>query len=180
MKVYLMRHGETNWNKEKKMQGMVDIELNDQGRKKAISNQKKFKKLNIDLIISSPLKRAKETAKLVSEGTNTPIIYNEKLVERSYGNLEGKNYKGKEIYENHDTYSLIENTNFENIERVKDLLKRVWEALDEIKEKYPNKNILIVSHGGTSRAINAYFNGIPENKTLKPTNMKNAEIIKLN
>ena len=174
-----MRHGETDWNKEKKMQGRTDIELNETGRKQAIKSQEEFKKLNIDLIISSPLKRAIETAKIVSKGSNVPIIYKEELKERSYGNLEGKCYKNKDIYGNHKTYSLIENTNFENIETVKDLCKRVWKALDEIKEKYSDKNILLVSHGGTSKAIKAYFDGIPKDKILKETNLKNAEIIEL-
>ncbi len=179
MKIYLMRHGETNWNKEKRMQGRTDIELNENGRQQAISAREKFERLNIDLIISSPLIRAKQTAKLVSEGTNIPIIYKEELMERGYGELEGKIIKGDAFYKNDSTYDLEKNTNIYNIETVKILCKRIWNLLDEIKEKYPDKNILLVSHGGTSRAIKAYFEGIPENKVLKPANIKNAEIIEL-
>ena len=68
------------------------------------------------------------------------------------------------------------NYNEHNIEPIQDVCKRVWNLLDEIKEKYKDRNVLIVTHGGTCRAINAYFNGIEEDGNIPSANIKNCEI----
>lgn len=68
------------------------------------------------------------------------------------------------------------NWNKQNIEPIQDICKRVWEVLDEIKEKYNDKNVLLVTHGGTCRAINAYFNGIGEDGHVQSAKIKNCEI----
>ena len=68
------------------------------------------------------------------------------------------------------------NWNKQNIEPIQDICKRVWEVLDEIKEKYNDKNVLLVTHGGTCRAINAYFNGIGKDGHVQSAKIKNCEI----
>lgn len=74
MKLYVMRHGQTSWNVQGKIQGMTDIELNDVGIKQAEDKKEEFNKLDIDLIIASPLKRALKTAQIVSEDKKVDII----------------------------------------------------------------------------------------------------------
>ena len=69
-----------------------------------------------------------------------------------------------------------ENSNYQNTEPVVELCKRVWGFLDEVKEKYNDKNVLLVTHGGTMRTINAYFNGIDENGLLPKIEAVNCEI----
>ena len=79
MKIYVTRHGQTDWNLEGKTQGRVDIELNEVGIKQAKQTKEKLKNIDIDLIICSPLKRAKKTAEIINEGRNIPIIYDEEI-----------------------------------------------------------------------------------------------------
>lgn len=70
MKIYVLRHGQTSWNVDRKIQGKQDIELNEVGIKQAYSAKGKFNKLNIDLIMCSPLKRTKQTADIINEDKN--------------------------------------------------------------------------------------------------------------
>jgi len=68
--LYIVRHGETEWSKEKKIQGRVDVPLNEKGRQQAIEIKEKLQNEKIDLIISNSLKRTAETAKIISEDSN--------------------------------------------------------------------------------------------------------------
>ena len=89
--LYIMRHGKTEWNELHKLQGRTDIPLNEEGRQMAKIAGEKYKDINFDVCYCSPLVRAKETAKLVLEGRNVPIIYDERLREMSFGIYEGTN-----------------------------------------------------------------------------------------
>ncbi len=179
MKIYVMRHGQTDWNVEGKAQGRTDIELNNTGIEQARQAKEQIEKYKIDLIICSPLKRARKTAEIVNETANCKIINDERIIERSFGCMEGK--KGEEwkkIMEDKkhtiSNYNLCENE--QNIEPMKEMCTRVWNLLDEVKENYNDKNILLVTHGGTCRAINAYFNGIGEDGYVQGVDIKNCEI----
>ena len=158
MRLLVVRHGETDWNVERKMQGHVDIELNSNGIRQANALRDNLEKqnYNIDLIISSPLKRAKKTAEIISNG-KIKIIYSDKIVERGFGELEGaKIEKSKEATIN-DLYDINYHGSIKGLESLSDLCERTSEFLNEVKEKYNDKNVMIVTHGGTIRAINAYF-----------------------
>ena len=175
MKLYVIRHGQTDWNVKEKCQGRTDIELNNTGIKQAQNAKEQLKKYKIDLIICSPLKRTRKTAEIINETINSEIIIDERIIERGYGNLEGKtDEEWKEIVG--DNVSIVNyynlNWNKQNIEPIQDICKRVWEVLDEIKEKYNDKNVLLVTHGGTCRAINAYFNGIGEDGHVQSAKIK--------
>ena len=179
MKLYVIRHGQTDWNVKEKCQGRTDIELNNTGIKQAQNAKEQLKKHKIDLIICSPLKRTRKTAEIINETINSEIIIDERIIERGYGNLEGKtDEEWKEIIGDNVSIANYYNLNWnkQNIEPIQDICKRVWEVLDEIKEKYNDKNILLVTHGGTCRAINAYFNGIGEDGHVQSAKIKNCEI----
>ena len=90
MKLYVIRHVQTNWNLKGIIQGQKDIELNDKGINEARKAKDEFNNLKIDLIMCSPLKRAKETAKILNEDKNINIIYKKELTERGLGNFEGE------------------------------------------------------------------------------------------
>ena len=109
MKIYMTRHGETDWNKEGKMQGLTDTELNVTGINQAIETKEKLKKINFDLCISSPLKRASKTAKIII-GDKCNIIYDDLLVERCLGDYEGKNPNEKKM--NHLKFTQIQDVTF--------------------------------------------------------------------
>lgn len=91
MEIYIVRHGETVWNEKKLLQGRTDIELNDKGRELAIITGKNLQHTHFDVVYSSPLKRAHETAKLIVGSRNIPIITNDLIKEMCFGDWEGQN-----------------------------------------------------------------------------------------
>lgn len=172
MKIYVMRHGQTEWNKNGIIQGQQDIELNETGIEQARNQIKIFNEKNIDLIISSTLKRAKKTAQTVSSDKKVEIIYDDRLKERKFGEYEGTPSNFNEDY----LYNTKTNINEKNIETAQELYKRVESILNEVKEKYKDKKVLLVTHGGTTRAIEAYFYGVDKNNIMPPETIKNCEI----
>ncbi len=155
MKIIVIRHGETEWNASSKIQGQRDIELNDNGRKQALMTGEIIKDKKIDLIISSPLKRARETAEIINILLNVPIIEDDRLMERYWGVNEGKTKA--EIQELKKTNPLIEdswdyskNVKYDDIEPMHEFCDRITEFLDEATSKYEGQNLLLVTHGGVS------------------------------
>ena len=185
MEIFVTRHGQTSWNVLGKLQGKTDIELNDEGRGQAREARELIKDKKIDLIITSPLKRAKETAQIINENFNVDILEDERLMERGYGFCEGMTkedrQKLKEINpEINYIWSYNKNIEFQDVESMKDFCIRIYSFLNEIKEKYKDKNILLVTHGGTSVPIKFYFMNyslekLDENNEIK--GLKNCEII---
>lgn len=162
MKVLVTRHGQTEWNVLGKLQGQTDIELNDVGRKQAEEVGKMIQDEKIDLIITSPLKRAKETAEIINKYLNVDIIEDDRIMERRFGKSEGitKEYlriQKIDYPEIKDVWNYNKNIDFNEMEKMHDFCGRVYDFLDEITEKYKDSNILIVSHGGVSVPITCYF-----------------------
>lgn len=170
MSLYIIRHGQTDWNILKKAQGRVDIALNANGREQAKETREKLKNVEIDLIICSPLKRAMQTAEIINCNRNIPIIYDERIIERNCGEFEGRT---KEEYNFEEFWSYKKNINYEKAENVRDFFNRIYLFLDDIKDKYEGKNVLLVTHGGVSIPVNCYFNGIPEDDNLTKAHLKN-------
>lgn len=92
MELYIVRHGETLWNREKRLQGREDIELSENGRKVARLTGEALMDTRIDKIFSSPLKRAYETACLIRNGRDIDIETDDRLRELSFGHFEGQNF----------------------------------------------------------------------------------------
>ena len=90
MHIYLMRHGETDWNIARRMQGHSDIPLNANGLRQARQAAAGMRGLPIDRILTSPLRRAKQTAQAVAAGRGVPVLIEENLIEMGFGALEGK------------------------------------------------------------------------------------------
>jgi len=161
MKLFVLRHGETNENITGMMQGDMDTVLNEKGCCQALSVRDKVLESNIDLVISSPKKRAIKTAELAAP--NIPLILDDRLRSRNHGEFEGM--RRDEININ-DYWNLKKNNQYIKAESVKDLFDRVESLLKEIKEKYNDKNVLLVTHSGIVRILYYYFNGIPEDGDL--------------
>ena len=83
MRILITRHGQTDWNLQKKVQGRADISLNENGKNEAKEIHNKLKDEKIDLIISSPLDRTRETSELIRGDRDIPIILDERIIERS-------------------------------------------------------------------------------------------------
>lgn len=185
MKIYITRHGQTEWNALGKLQGRKDIELNEVGRKQAEMTRDKLKNEKVDLIISSSLKRAKQTAEIINKEFNVDILEDERLVERGYGDFEGitkielKEMKKKDSRID-EACNYIKNISMYNMETMQDLCKRIYDFLDEITTKYKDENVLIVTHGSASIPIKCYFMKYPLEKLVdreKIKGLENCEVV---
>ena len=174
MKLYVIRHGKTRCNAEDRYNCRLDEDINELGIKQAEEAREKVKKLNIDLIICSPMLRTKHTCNIIN-ANNIPIIYDKRLEERDCGKLT--NEKLGEFYYT-DYWNYYSDKKIEGLETIQELFKRVDSFLDEIKEKYKDKNILLVTHGGVARGIYFYFNPIPKDGKLESFGSSNCEIKK--
>ncbi len=175
MKLYLVRHGETDWNKEGKIQGTTDIPLNDNGRMQILKTKEQLQNINFDICISSPLKRAKETAQIITDG-NCQIVYEDLLKERTIGNFEGKTFK--EIpFDIKVFWDYKVNYHENNVQSLKDLLKQSDDFIQKLKSNYNNYNsILIVSHGATIKSLYYNLNGYDENTNFYNFFIENGQI----
>lgn len=162
MKLYITRHGTTEWNIEKRLQGWRDSPLTEEGINRAISLGESLENIDFDVIYTSPQKRALETAKLVRGNRNTEIITYDGLKELGFGTWEGMaldeiDAKYPEEYFRYrnrpELYVPIDGESF------KDLFKRVESFLDEVKTK-DYKNILIVTHGVTIKTLISIIKGL--------------------
>lgn len=177
MKLYVIRHGQTKLNREKRYNNDLDEDINATGVEQAIKASEKVKELAIDLIICSPMQRTKHTMELVNV-KQVPVIYDERLRERAGGALTGTqidNYYFTEYYNYYSTKPI------DGLETLPELFKRVHSFLDEIKLKYRGKNILLVTHGAVARTIQFYFEPMPTDGLLQEVSgQKNCEIKEYN
>ena len=175
MKLLVTRHGQTNWNIEGKIQGSVDNLLNDEGINQAERAREIIKNTKIDLIICSTLTRAKQTAEILNKDRDIRIMYDSRIAERNYGEYEGRKTAEVNIAEFFEYYK---NKPCRNGESIQDLFNRIFGFLDDLKQNYNKYNrILLVSHGDVSRAINCYFNGIPEDGNVQNLMINNCEFV---
>ncbi len=168
--IYLVRHGQTDWNSEGKNQGQTDIELNPEGIIQAEILKKELKDIDFDIVFSSPLKRALKTAQIIHQGS---IITDNRLMERCNGELEGK-YKEYQVVDFTDP----KETRF-NIEALPIFRKRIVDFWDDVLKNHGDKNVLVVTHAGVGIYSQCYFKGEPQNGDYKQYVMKNCDIIKI-
>ena len=175
MNIYAMRHGFTRMNKEKLYNGQVDEDLIEEGIEQAKEARETVKNMDFDVIYCSPLLRAKHTCEIVNS-KNVPVIYDDRLKERTLGELDGKDLP-KEGLTMDDFYNYFYTTEVKGYESIPVLFSRVHSFIDELKNK-DYKNVLIIAHGGILRSIFYYFNEVPEdgNLQLKYKSSKNCQI----
>lgn len=153
MSLYYIRHAETDWNKKLIIQGQIEIPLNEDGIKEARKAHDELLKVHLDLIISSPIGRALETAEIINEGRSLPLLTDDRIKEEYYGKWEGAPRKGEAYLAQRQKIA----TRYPDGESYLDVAARVYSFLNEIKSKYKDKDILVVAHGGISRVVNSYF-----------------------
>ena len=167
MRLYIIRHGETEWNKQKRIQGRGDIPLDEFGRMLARKTATGLAEIPFDVCYSSPLSRAKETATIILEGRDIPIIEDDRIIEMAFGEYEGKccSKSGWNLPEEfHRFFDEPENyvpaPGGENFAEVK---KRTGEFLQELfqKEQYQKSNVLISTHGAALAGMLNYIKGKP-------------------
>ena len=173
MNLYVVRHGQTIWNLERRVQGITDIPLTEEGIKSAEELKELVNTLNIDVVISSPLSRARDTAKILVD-SKLPINTDDRIKERNWGLNEGALIDEIDRW---DCWDVILNTKVQNIECIQDFMYRVSSFLEEIKVKYKDKNVLVVTHSAVIRVIHYMLGSIPEDGNLSRINIPNLRII---
>lgn len=169
--IYIVRHGQTNWNLEGRYTGRTDIPLNNNGIKQANIIKEELKNIRFDKVLSSPLIRTYETAQIIC---NNPIIKDNRIIERYNGDLEGK-LKTK-ITTSIDFNNPNEKNH--NKESIIEFRERIKSFFDEITTLYKGKNILVVTHAGVGIYARCYFEGEPYNNDYSKYKINNCEIIK--
>ncbi len=174
MHLFLVRHGETDWNFFNKLQGKSNIELNDNGRRQAYLVHKQLENVKFDYCFASPLKRAVETAQIISR---LPIITDERLIERGMGELEGKHRKhyNPKLYWNYEI-----NSNLNGVEDLQSLFSRTECFMRDLKNNYADKTILVVSHGATIRALNYIIKGYNSKTNFLDMKIANCCVLEYN
>jgi probable phosphoglycerate mutase len=166
-RIYLTRHGETEWNRQKRFQGSKNSELTEKGILAAELLASRVEEIDLDCIISSPLKRAYQTAEIVRGNKGIDIVKCDGFKEINLGDFEGMRWD--EIEDLHgDVLNKITDDPFDNRypngENLMEFYNRVENSLREIIEKFRDKSVLIVAHGGTINCILSYFRGVKINK----------------
>ena len=183
--LYIIRHGKTDWNEQRKLQGQTDVPLNEEGREMALAAGREYAGIHLDVCYCSPLIRAKETAELFfkERKENIPVIFDRRLIEMGFGVYEG-------VAESFGMLDCPVNVFFKHPEdytvpvdggeSMDELFERTGEFLKE--RVYPDleagKDVLIIGHGAMNSSIicQVKFNsdrsrfweeGIPNCKMIK-------------
>ncbi len=153
MLIYIVRHGETNLNKNGMIQGWIDEPLNESGRFLAGLTGKGMKDIHFDACISSPLVRASETAKIIlkESGNVIDMTFDDRIKEISFGNLEGSLLSKEQM---HQFFSNpFGQDAFPNGESVRKVCARTQDFLDELIARNDDKTYLVSTHGCALRAM---------------------------
>lgn len=194
MRLYIIRHGETPWNSELRLQGQTDIELNEKGRALAVKTASAFSDIPFDLVITSPLCRASETARLVLGERKVCTVVEPRIAEIGFGAMEGKKVR--------DAQGKVTDPAFYNFfynpekyipaaggESISELCARTASFLDDLKgkRKWQGKTILVSTHGAASRALLMHMKhakrsdfwggGVPKNCAVSIADLENGEWI---
>lgn len=181
--LYIMRHGETDWNTRHKLQGRTDVPLNEAGVAKAERARYKYRDVHFDVCYCSPLNRARKTAEIVLSGRNVPIIPDDRLLEMSFGIYEGMEYSFDDppypvdvIFKWPERYIIP----VEGGENFHSLFSRTGEFLKEVAEPQVEKGraVLIVGHAAMNSSIICRIKGIPIEKFWS-ARMENCELMRL-
>ena len=158
--IFLFRHGETDWNLSDRIQGQTDIPLNAEGRLQAQELGKKLVPLKLEIILSSPLIRASETAQIANRQLNIPIIFSDHLKEASLGEVEGMTLT--ELYQLYSKdyflkwrsgLKIYDDINFAGAESKTSIGKRAVDYITEFASDSEFQRIGISTHGFLIRRI---------------------------
>lgn len=159
MLIYLMRHGETDWNKARRMQGQSDIPLNEFGLQLAYETAEGLKEVKFGAIFSSPLIRASVTAGIIAEGRGIPVETDERLIEMNFGSGEGDTFDRAKEDPSHPLHNFfLHPERFSPTDGAEDFASALARLQSFLNEKVlplegTCENVLIVAHGALNRTI---------------------------
>jgi alpha-ribazole phosphatase len=164
MKLYLIRHGQTDWNRQKRYCGQTDLPLNETGRKQVQGLRERFKKIKLDFLYRSDLKRAEETAEIVFPRWKKKIIISPLVRELDFGEWEGCKYE-EILAKNEKAYrAWLDNPTLSappRGESLSSLENRVKTFLCDLLDKFKDETVAVVTHSGPIRVTLCDALGIP-------------------
>jgi broad specificity phosphatase PhoE len=159
-KLLLARHGETDWNRDGRWQGHSDTQLNERGREQARELADAIE--SVDVVYSSDLARALETAEIVAARLGREVRPDRRLRERGFGAWEGLTSLEIEarFAEAHSRWRAGEGFGAEDAEPFDSFAARIHAFLEEVLRLHPDEDVLVVAHGGSIRVIHALATGL--------------------
>jgi len=162
LRLYIARHGETDWNLEHRLQGSTDRPLNETGRRQAVELADALKGIHLDAIYSSTLSRSRETARTVAGSTMT-VKSLDGLRERNYGHYQGGSDTAPEYLRRSNDWT----DRLDDGESLNQLLARSRDGLAQIRREHPTGNVLIVAHRITNQMLLRALLDITPEQTVK-------------
>ncbi len=152
MKIYLIRHGETDWNQQGRFQGREDIALNENGINQAMRCGAALSKGRFRAVITSPLVRARKTGEIVAEHLGVDqLIIEEGIIERDFSKVSGMTPKEREAF-----YASGEKDDKEPWEKMSE---RMFDSLKRYAEQFPTDDIIMISHGASINCVLSVLSG---------------------
>lgn len=176
MTLYIVRHGQSEWNALHKVCGATDSPLTEKGRAQAAETAAKVAQMTkdrpIDLIIASPLSRALETGQMIQAACgNPPLIIDERLREINFGNNEGRDTRDPDF----QAEKRIFPRRHPNGESMLEFTHRIYSVLDELRDRYPDRCVLLACHNGILRTAQSYFHDMTNEEFMSYV-VKNASV----
>ena len=162
LRLYIARHGETDWNLEHRLQGSTDRPLNETGRRQAVELAAALKGIRLDAIYSSTLSRSRDTARTVAGNTMT-VKSLDGLRERNYGHYQGGSDTAPEYLRRSNDWT----DRLDDGESLNQLLARSRDGLAQIRREHPTGNVLIVAHRITNQMLLRALLDITPEQTVK-------------
>lgn len=167
--LYVVRHGQTDWNKEGRLQGRQGLSLNDEGIAQASRLKERLQHTRFDMVYSSPQERSIQTAEII---TGLDIRIDRRLDVFDLGEADGLKRSEVQLAGN-----IPDPQVYRGVEDVRTFVKRIFDFMEELENKinFKEANILISGHKCTTGCIGAYFNGIPEDGNMLRYSSGNGE-----
>lgn len=173
--LWLIRHGETEWNRQRRVQGSVDIPLNEVGRQQAELLARRFEDepCRIQALVSSDLIRSVETAQAVADVLTLPVELDAGLRERRYGIFEGLSFNDLALKYPSAAKAVRERCvhyNLEDGESLVSFQRRIMTTLEAIAARYPNQRVLVFTHSAVLDVVYRRLHGVALNHPERVTN----------
>ena len=169
--LYVIRHGQVDTNIKNQVNGWNEEKLNSVGIQQAINAGDQLKNIRIDVFFCSPLLRTSQTYNNLNI-KDIPIFYDDRIKERNSNSMV---YADVETLDNNIWYDGTKNIIYKDSEGFKSIINRTESILNDIKNNYKDKNVLIVTHGDVCKAVYLYFN--PNTQDISKFQQNNCEIV---
>lgn len=160
--IFLLRHGETAWNEERRVMGRLEVPLNRKGVLQARRIARILPRLELDAIYTSPLKRTLQTSRVAAKGSHLPLRIDPNLTEFAFGRWQG--WKFEELVKDKTYHRFLKDplkTTVPGGETIRDVQKRGLKSLRRATREFPKGRLLLVSHGDVIRALICHYLQLP-------------------